>query len=483
MNNSVFQTFEATASKHPDKIAIVDKKYQITYKELELRARTIGSFIYSTFNNNPTVILLDRSYIIPTLILAHLYISKNYIILDSGMPESRLEKIFSTIGNFNIITDKKNYDQVKDYASTYLVNDFIDINHPITKESCKDSVCYTLFTSGSTGVPKGVEIPVSAFQDLIDSLDDHFCFDNSSRNGFVSSFYFDISVFDLAIMIGYGVTLDIIPNMYSSFPKSLVKYLNKNKITITCWVPSIYATLMQVDIFKTQKIEFLKYATFIGEVMHPNNYLYFKKYHPATTFINMYGPTEATFACTIHQVSDSDIEAYKTLPIGRPFNKTDIMILDGLNKTDEVGEICISGPSLAAGYLNNPTQTKKVFTEYEGTKIYRTGDLGYFKDDLLFFSGRVDSQIKHKGFRIELGEIENAITKLAYIDEGVVLYDSAKKQIMMFYSGIPNLELDIRNDLKEVLQDYMIPDLIKYFKTIPKNRNGKIDRKKLKEGE
>ena len=229
---------------------------------------------------------------------------------------------------------------------------------------------------------------------------------------------------------------------------------------------------------------------FSGEVMPVKQLNKLKTYYPDALYVNLYGPTEITCNCTYY-ILDRDFSAEEKLPIGIPFENEHVFLLDENNqeaKDGSVGEICASGTPLALGYYNNEEMTEKNFVQNPLNKaypetIYRTGDLGYYKDGLLYFSGRKDFQIKHMGHRIELGEIESVAGGLPEIDRCCCLYNAAKRKIILFCSLSENSVLtgqQIRSILREKLSTYMLPGKVIVMEQLPINQNGKIDRQKLK---
>lgn len=291
---------------------------------------------------------------------------------------------------------------------------------------------------------------------------------------------------DIFIPFFTGAELHIIPENKFLIPNALINYMNQRHINALIWVPTALCMLVERNYFLTLKVETLKLVIFCGEIM-PTKYINcWRDYYPDTRFINMYGPTEAAYACTYFEV-DRKIPDEEMLPIGYPCGNTDVFLLDEddrlIEQVDETGEICIRGTTVAIGYYNAPDQTAEHFQdnplkkEY-AEKIYRTGDLAQYNNRKeLMFLGRKDHQIKHKGYRIELEEIENAVYTLSYIKKNCVIYDTDRKKIVLFCTLYENhTQKDIYAELKKKLPAYMLPSFISLENEIVLNANGKIDR-------
>lgn len=351
------------------------------------------------------------------------------------------------------------------------------------------SPLYAIYTSGSTGTPKGVLISHKGVIDLVEQFGQVFGFGEGEVFANQAPFDFDVSVKDIYCVIQTKGTLVILPQKVFSFPKELIRLLNMYKATTAIWSVS---ALSVVQAFRGLEGEVPRYLTrvmFSGEVMPPRVLRYWKEKLPHVTYVNLYGPTEITCNCTYHILKEEDFSR-EAIPIGWAFPNTQVFLLDGVEKVDKpgkIGEICVKGSCLALGYYRERELTEKVFcqdpsmTEYP-QRIYRTGDLGrYGKDGLLYFSGRRDSQIKHMGHRIELGEIERVVQNFPYITKACCQYQEDREKIWLFYEAREECKKQLILDLQRYLPKYMCPNLYCYLEKMPMNKNGKMDRRKLKE--
>jgi acyl-coenzyme A synthetase/AMP-(fatty) acid ligase len=243
-----------------------------------------------------------------------------------------------------------------------------------------------------------------------------------------------------------------------------------------------------MDLLRTDYLKNLKLVWFAGEVFPTQQFNYWSKSLPNTTFANLYGPIEITLDCTFYIV-DREIADDEPIPIGYACKNTDILILDNDNKLvkgNEEGELCVRGTSLAMGYYNNPEKTAQAFVQNPLNNsypeiIYRTGDIVTVNDrNEIVFKGRKDSLIKHLGYRIELGEIEHVVVNtLKIVQNACVVYNFAQKEITLIYEAEAEAEMpirDFRNMISKKLPKYMVPTVFLRKNILPRNNNGKIDR-------
>ena len=360
---------------------------------------------------------------------------------------------------------------------------------PYTEKIIDTDLLYVLFTSGSTGVPKGVSICHRSVIDYTDWVTETFNITQKDTFGNQAPFYFDNSILDIYSCMKTGATLNIIPKKLFFQPVPLLEYIKYNKINTIFWVPSALIVVSKLKAFRNVDLsDTLKRVLFCGEVM-PNKQLnIWRKFLPNVTYANLYGPTEITDACTYYIV-DREFSDDEPLPIGIPMSNTDILVLndeDKLVTDDEVGELCVRGTSLAMGYYNNLEKTRSAFVQNPLNKavpeiIYRTGDLVRYNEygEIIYIS-RKDFQIKHLGHRIELGEIETAISSLEEVTLNCCLYDEKNQRIVLFVDAQVDRDY-IKERLKKLVPEYMIPGKVICLENMPINANGKIDRIKLKE--
>ena len=347
---------------------------------------------------------------------------------------------------------------------------------------------YVFFTSGSTGIPKGVIGCHRSVINYIEQLSDVLGFGEDTVFGNQTPLYFDASMKEIYPVLKFGATAYLIPKDLFMYPVKLIEFLNKYQVNTICWVASALEMISAFGTFKVIVPKYLRTIAFMGEIFSIKQFNQWKNMLSNVEFINLYGPTEGTGVCCYYRVN-REFALEEVMPIGKPFKNTEIILLNANNeraKKGEDGEICIRSTSLSLGYYNDPERTKAVFIQNPLNKnypeiIYKTGDIGRYdnRGELIFVS-RKDYQIKHMGHRIELGEIEVNVNMMEDVERACCIYDQVKNKIVLYYMG-KSLENEMANLLKGKLPRYMRPNHIIKLEKIPFTPNGKIDRKLLKE--
>lgn len=505
MQNSVVQWLEKTAKDFPNQIAFVDENHVYTWMEFRQIVLSIANNIQRSLpeRKQPIAVYMEKSAAMVAVFMGIAYSGNFYSPIAVDMPKTRIEKILRTLQPEMLITTRELKDNLIQEKSNKCIREnvlyFDDITDEIVEEEQAKSymdcildtdLLYVLFTSGSTGNPKGVSITHRSVIDYIDWVTEEFAITEKDSFGNQAPFHFDNSILDIYSALKTGAAVYIIPSKLFSQPVKLLRYLETHKITTIFWVPSAMImvsalkALRNVDLSKT-----IKRILFAGEVM-PNKHLnIWRKYLPNVLYANLYGPTEITDVCAYYIV-DRTFEDEEPLPIGRPMRNTEILVLDEqdrlITEPNQIGELCVRGSSLAVGYYNNFEKTAMAFVQnpmqmaYE-EKIYRSGDLVKYNDrhELVYIS-RKDFQIKHLGHRIELGEIENAVMSLEEISMCCCLYDDKRSSIVLFLEQDISRK-DVNQRLRNLLPDYMLPGKVIYVGKLPLNANGKIDRVTLQQ--
>ncbi len=344
---------------------------------------------------------------------------------------------------------------------------------------------YVFFTSGSTGIPKGVSIAHKSVIDYTFWVCETFKVHTNEILANQAPFYFDNSILDIFSSIKMGATLHILPNALFAFPKKILQCLENEKISMIFWVPSVLIYFANTQALQDFSLKNLKKVLFCGEIM-PNKQLnVWRKHLPKTLFANLYGPTEITDVCSYY-IIDRDFKDEELLPIGKACKNTELLVFDEnmqwISPKDVgiKGELYVRGTGLSLGYYNDKEKTQQAFIQnplHDNflDRLYKTGDIVAYNalGELLCY-GRVDNQIKYMGHRIELGEIESIIHSHPQIKNVACIF---KEDIVCFYQS--NEEINFKAFLKDKLPSYMYPKTFIKISDFKLNANGKIDRKAL----
>lgn len=495
---NILEFLETDAERFPDKAAFVDENSALTYGGLCERAKRIGTCIAEKGIKGPVAVYLDKSANTVAAMLGVVYGGCFYAVVDSEMPAARIAKIFSSLKPSAIITEEKYYETAKTLGTdeVLLFGDAAEceINGALLDEIRDKQIdtdpLYALYTSGSTGMPKGALLShrnVIAYSEWAVNT---FGIDENTVFGNQTPFYFSMSVTDVYSTLRTGATLVIIPKQFFTFPIKLIDFLNGNKVNTIYWVPSAMAIVSSFKLFEIAKPEYLKTVLFAGEVMPVKHLNYWKNNLGGNVlFANLYGPTETTDICTYYVV-DREFSDDESLPIGRHCDNCNVFIVNEKGEraaVGEEGELYARGSFLAFGYYNNPEKTAEAFVQNPLNKaypetVYKTGDLVRLEENgEISYICRKDYQIKHMGYRIELGEIEAAASSVDGVSECACVFDDKNDKIVLFYTARKCKEDKLLAALGEKLTYYLMPNKVFKLSVMPHNQNGKIDRKLLKE--
>lgn len=488
--------------KNSAEIAIIHRENRITFKGLWEKSEKIANYIEKNCKTNaPILIYGNKDIDIICAMIASLKTGRAYSPVDVTYPIDRFNKIskltnceivfnFSSkevSGNFKVVNSENIDDIYKNEIKTY----------PSEKWVKTEDICYILFTSGSTGEPKGVPIRRKNIENFVNWFSKSCEIPKECQNILNQvSYSFDVSDIPIYIYLPMGKTLFSIDNLMIQNIKELFEYLKKSDISVWISTPSFLEICNFDDKFNSNMLPKLKKFILAGEVLSKNlvNSIY-KKFENSVV-INGYGPTEGTVLFSACDITENMLKDEKSLPIGKVLPEAKYSIINENNiplQEKETGELVVVSSSVSTGYYNDEEKSKKVFFKDEktGKMGYKTGDLVFEQDGLIYYVSRKDSQIKLNGFRIEVDDIARNLETLDYIESSLVLpvYKEGKASYLVAFvvlsksAEIPSKELNIKakNDLKALVPSYMVPRKIKVVENFPLNTSGKIDRKKLME--
>jgi len=483
MTINILSYLTRAAESHPDKIAFADTKMSLTFSQLDILARKIGSKLLSDgYNKKPIAVQMDKSPNTVAACFGVIYAGCYYAVIDKEMPPSRIELIYNSFQPAAVITEES----FKNYAEA-------DIDEALLTSAYEKAIdldpLYVVFTSGSTGIPKGVTACHRSVIDYIENLTEVLQADETTIFGNQAPLYVDACLKEVYTTIKTGATTYLIPKECFMFPVKMSEFLKQHKINTICWVSSALSMIASMKTFDNPELipDYLRTVAFGSELFPVKNLNIWRKALPHARFINLYGPTEAT-GMSSYYIVNRDFSEDERIPIGKPFRNTEILLMSddycGTNTRAEVlGEICIRGSCLSLGYYNDFEKTAESFTQNPNVTaypdlIYKTGDLGsYNQYGELVYHSRKDYQIKHMGYRIELPEIEAAACQCKGVALASCLYDPSKSIISIYYTGSISTSELIKH-LKQKLPRYMLPKVIQLEK-MPMTANGKINRNEL----
>lgn len=509
---NILDMLERAADKYGNNVAYSDPFKEITFFELKDMAKKTAVCLIDKkgrdrlMPESAVAFYMEKSVDALIVMFAAMYLGSFYSFIDIRQTKNRAQSIINVLDPVFIITDKENEESLRDLDLQETYNDnIIRIDELLkvaadteTDEDLLDKIrvgfydrmpLYVNFTSGSTGVPKGVVVGHASVIEFISEFTSLFDITSGDVLANQAPFDFDVSVKDIYSGLNTGARVALIPREYFSNPSVLMDYLVDNKVTTLIWAVSAMCFVSIMNGLEYKTPETIKKIMFSGELMPVKQLNKWKKFLPDAIYVNLYGPTEITCNCTYH-ILDREYEKDEVIPIGIPFRNEKVFLLD--DNDNEIkdpgieGEICVSGSCLALGYYKDSEKTAVSFVQnplnnrYAET-IYRTGDLGKYGDTgLLFYTSRKDFQIKHMGQRIELSDIDVSAMSVDGVSRACSIYDDKHKKIILFYTGDIEKE-GLSEEIRKKLPPFMLPSKTVWLEDFPLNKNGKIDRKALEE--
>jgi amino acid adenylation domain-containing protein len=511
------------AERRPDAAALVLGDERLTYGQLEEESNRLARLLAESGceRGDRVSIFQPKKPAAIVSMLATLKADCAYVPIDVASPAPRVAKIIDAAEPRVILVDPTSaalldatlaetelaqaplVGAVGDgalegerYASSFSPADWAGQDAgPVPTANGPDDIAHLLFTSGSTGTPKGVMITHENVVTFVQWATSYFQTKESDRISGHPPLHFDLSTFDIYGTFLAGAELHLVPASLNLIPQKLAEFIRSSELTQWFAVPSIFTFMAKFEAIEQDDFPTVERVLWCGEVLPTPVLVHWMKRVPHATFTNLYGPTEATIASSYYTVPELPASETEPIPIGVACAGEELLVLDSQLEPvadGEIGDLYIGGVGLSPGYWRDEEKTAAAFLadpRAPDQRIYKTGDLARTTPDGLFhFLGRADSQIKSRGYRIELGEIETALSSLPELGEsavvGVDVGGFEGTAICCAYAPAAGANVqpaDVRRQLQTVLPTYMLPSRWHVMDVLPKNVNGKIDRRRLRE--
>lgn len=495
------------AAQWPDRVAVAHpaRSKQVTYRDLVGRSGELAEQLLSIGirPGDRVGLCLPKSIGAVAAIFGVLGAGASYVPVDRGSPLSRIATIFRDCGVRAILVERARCDELAAelgldnamFAEPSGLSDLgddlvlLDVGAPDGEVEPPAGLAYILYTSGSTGVPKGVMHSNASALAFVDWCSETFAPMPEDRFSSHAPFHFDLSIFDLFVPIRHGATIVLIGEEEGRQPSRLAEIMAAERISVWYSTPSVLRLVMDGIGNGECAMPDLRVVNFAGEVFPTRHLARLVAMLPGPRYFNLYGPTE-TNVCTCHEVRPHDLaDIDRPIPIGRPASSDRCRVVtDGEAVANgERGELEVAGGSVMLGYWNAAEHGANVFSvDPDGTRWYRTGDIVVERDDGYVFLGRRDRMVKRRGFRIELGEIEMALLRHPDIEEAAVVAGASPEDDVIItafvvWRGVakPSM-IAVKAHCAATLPRHFIPDGIVFRDGLPMTSTDKIDYQRLK---
>ncbi len=495
--HSAIRFLEKAADATPSKCAVIDEYGDCTFAELRDLSRRVASKLRShgLEPDRGVAIVAEKSLETLAAMLGTLYAGSFYAPIDPDSPCSRIKAICAALGKPLVVSGDNIWPKVAEAVpdcnviplSETLFAPVSPLGPLTTKPIIDADPAYVMFTSGSTGSPKGVVVSHRAATGFIESFVDTFGICEKDVIANQAPFDFDVSVKDIYGALASRATMVIVPRRLFLDPSSLIDFLNEKRVSVMIWAVAALCLMTTFHALERRKLPSVRMVLFSGEVMPQAHLKEWMDQLPTATFVNLYGPTEVTCNCLFH-VLDRARDYSRGIPLGRPLPNREVALIgpggEIVSGANEMGEIVVRGSLLASGYIEAGREDEKAFTARSWKGLcrdgaYKTGDLAKLNDaGELFYCGRADNQIKHMGHRIELEEIEATVESWPKVHRCRCVYRAERKRIIAFFEGEAE-DCDIRQLMQERLPAAMRPTQFVRMSCMPITKNGKVDRDAL----
>lgn len=492
---TLIDLFEEQADKTPDVKALVLGNETLTYRQLEERANQLARMLKEKGlgAEKIAVLSLGRSFTMIVGILAVLKAGGAYLPADPAYPTERLELLLKESNAVMLLTaDERKTNPETQYTGVTVINlaktpERAYSSQRLLRSSRAENPAYVIFTSGTTGIPKGCMIENRSIVNTILWRKQEYQFTREDRILQLFSYCFDGFVTSLFTPLVSGATIVLLEEYDAKDPVKIAEAIADNGVTHFICVPTLFRAICKV--MSAEDAVSLRSVTLAGEKVCEKDRECAFQLKENLELINEYGPTESSVAASILR----NVQKQDRITIGKPIWNTKILILDSYGNMQPIGvegELCIAGTGLARGYINNPDENAKRFTENvfgldgDYQKIYHTGDIAKWNEDgEIEYVGRIDTQVKFMGYRIELSEIEAVLMKMNGIGQSAVTVaenHNGDMRICAYYTAESEISAsEFRIYLEQKLPFYMIPSCYRFMKQMPVTNGGKIDKKAL----
>jgi len=499
---------EASAARWPDRAAVVDSAgWGVTYAELNRQADALAGFLSTQGiqHGDRVGVVLPKSVAAVVALFGIMKAGAAYVPVDYTAPTERGRRILTDCQVRAVIVDDRCLDVVPESGETLVVRLRTDPrdaygvalgSDPLTPRGSQtpralSDLAYILYTSGSTGMPKGVMLTHENAVSFVDWCSSVFEPTEQDRFSSHAPFHFDLSILDIYVSIKHGATLFLISEDLGKNPKELAKFVAANRLTVWYSTPSILTLLMQFGSLESHDASSLRLVLFAGEVFPVKHLRAVQQRWPHPAYYNLYGPTE-TNVCTFARIpAQIPADRETPYPIGVACAHCQPLVLDGDGRevaTGDEGLLYISGPSVFQGYWNRPDVNSALFLERGGLRWYNTGDVVRWDPaEGYIYIGRRDRMVKRRGYRIELGEIERALYLHSRVREAAVIsatdQDGGVKIVacLSCHDGQNPSIIDMKTFCASHLPAYMSPDRFAFLERLPRTSTDKVDYQALRQ--
>lgn len=499
LHTNILQYLEASTQRLPDKPAYVSENGTLTYAQLSQQAKAVGSHLAKMLPQRTAVaVLMARDVWTMAGLMGVLYAGCFSAPLDTAQPADRLEKVFQSLNPGCILADDTAKALLEDLGDrvpcpVVLYDEAVkaEIDQSLLDQRRARSTVFDpiqiFYTSGSTGVPKGVVYTHYNMTIYTEQVVEMEHLTEAQNFGNQAPFFYANVVWDMFPVLYTGATTYFTPKDCFVLPAFFLDYFQKNHISTVTMTPLNFIYIADSGVLTPNCLPDLETVFMCGEVVPYDKMKLWREAAPNARIYNFYGSTESP--CMAEYIlGDKEFAPGSLVPAGKPIGPVTALLIDDDGQEvapGEVGEIYISSPWLSSGYYNDMERTNEVFVQSPLHDLYRdiyyrTGDLGKFNElGELLVVGRKDTQIKHRGYRMDLGEVETAVRSLEGWHNGCVLFDSERDLVYCFWTG-PLTEETIKAALPEKIEKYMFPNVYVHLEELPRTSNGKLDRVTLK---